>query len=60
MILFLIRTSGSGGDVVLKQFLSRVLFVILFSRVEPILADDIMRNGSVKLFEFGPVVQEKM
>ena len=33
--LYEIRTSGSGGDVALRHFLSRALAAPLFSRPEP-------------------------
>ena len=63
--LFWIWTSGSGEDVVKIYFLSRALAILLSIWAEPlsgticaIFVEGITRNNSVKLFEFGPVVQE--
>ena len=51
--LVLIEDSGSGGDAVLRDFLSRALAAPLFVGAEPFVEfreEDIMRNKSVKLF----------
>ena len=61
--LFWIWIGGSRGDVIKRYFLSSALVATLLSRVEPfcaILVEGIMRNISVKLFEFGPAVQEML
>ena len=49
--IILIWTSGSGGNVIKRNFLSRALSATLFDGAEPffaILVEGIMRNNSVK------------
>ena len=49
--------------MVFKDILSRALESLLFCGAEPFvqfLVEDIKSNNSVKLFKFGPVVQEQM
>ena len=50
--LYEVWTSGLGGDVVKRYFLSVAVAASLFSRAEPLchFLEGIMRNNSVKLF----------
>ena len=51
--LFIIWTSGSGEDVILRYFLSTAMATILFGGAEPFepfLVQGILRNNSVILF----------
>ena len=61
--LYEICTSGSGGDVIWRHFLSRALAAPLFSGLKPFVQYWKKASWETTLwdyFEFGPVVQEEM
>ena len=59
---FEIWTSGSGGNVIKRHFLSRALTAPSFGGVEPSeqFLEGVTSNNSMIFFEFGPVIQQGM